>query len=321
MAVYTEVTDGELAAFLAAYDVGEPVAFKGIAEGVENSNFLLDTTAGQFVLTIYERRVKAADLPFFLGLTRELAVRGFPAPPPLADRRGSMIGEVRGKPAALIRFLPGISPRAPDAAACYEAGAGLAWLHKAGDGLERRLPRRRNDLGQGAWRALAAPLIPAAERLRPGLAGVLARDIAALEDAWPSDLPPGFIHADFFPDNVLFVAGRFAGAIDFYFAAWDLLAFDLAIAVDAWAFDGGGRPDAAKAAAFIEGYETRRPLASAERAALPILARGAAMRFLLTRLKDWRATPPGALVRPKDPSEYVLKLDLHRAGYVSWPNA
>ncbi len=311
MAVYTDVTDEELAAFLAAYDVGAAVSFKGVAEGVENSNFMLETTVGRYFLTVYERRVKAEDLPFFLGLMEWLAERGYPSAAPIADRTGATLGALRGKPAALVAFLPGLSVRRPRVAHCKEAGEGLGWLHEAAEGYPGR---RGNTLGQATWAGLFAPLHSAAEALKPGLSATIAADLDHLERDWPRDLVEGIVHADYFPDNVFFEGPRFAGTIDFYFACRDAFAYDLAVALNAWCFEADGGFNVTAARAFIEGYERRRPLIAEERAALPILAHGAAMRFFLTRLHDWGATPPGSLVKPKDPMEYERKLAAHRAG-------
>ena len=310
MAVYTDISDAELEAFLADYDLGRPLSFKGIAEGVENSNFLLETEAGRYILTIYERRVRAEDLPFFLGLMDWLALHGYPSAAPIADRAGATLKALRGKPAALVAFLPGLSARRPTVAHCREAGKGLAWLHQAATGFPMR---RENDLGAAAWPAMAARLVGAAEALKPGLAAAVASDMAAITSRWPADLPNGVVHADYFPDNVFFAEGRFAGTIDFYFAACDALAYDVAVALNAWCFEADGSFNVTLARAFLEGYQRRRALAEAEKAALPLLAWGAAMRFFLTRLHDWGATPAGALVRPKDPLEYERKLAVHRA--------
>lgn len=311
MAVYTDISETELETFLADFEVGAAVAFKGVAEGVENSNFLLETTVGRYILTLYERRVKAGDLPFFLGLMRHLAEGGFPSPAPIADRAGNRLKSLRGKPAALIAFLPGRSARVPAPEHCREAGEGLAWLHIAARGFAGR---RVNDLGHAAWAGLFAPLAARADALEPGLARAIGEDLALLATRWPTGLPQGTIHADYFPDNVFFQGRRFAGAIDFYFAAQDALAYDIGVALNAWCFEADGGFNGAKARAFIDGYERRRPLSMAETTALPLLARGGAMRFFLTRLADWGATPAGALVAPKDPLEYARKLAAHRAG-------
>lgn len=311
MAVYTDITDVELEAFLEGYDLGRPLAFKGIAEGVENSNFLLETHKGRYILTVYERRVNPADLPFFLGLMQWLAAHGYPSAAPVADRAGALLGWLRGKPAALVAFLPGLSARRPGVEHCRQAGEGLGWLHVAGQGFAAR---RGNALGRAAWAPMFAPLAAAAEALKPGLAATVLADFALFDLRWPDKLPQGVIHGDYFPDNVFFRDGRFAGAIDFYFAAWDTLAYDIGAALNAWCFAVDGSFNVTGARAFLEGYGRRRALSAKEKAALPILAHGAAMRFFLTRLNDWNATPKGALVRPKDPLEYERKLAVHRAG-------
>jgi homoserine kinase type II len=268
MAVYTDLTDDELAELLADFDLGAPLAFKGIAEGVENSNFLLETEAGRFILTVYEKRVRAEDLPFFLGLMRWLAEHGYPSATPVADRSGQLLKQVRGKPCAIVSFLPGLSVRRPSVAHCREAGAGLARLHLAAAGFAGVRP---NDLGQAAWAPMFDGLADDAEGLKPGLGAVVAADLAHFERAWPRDLPTGVIHADYFPDNVFFREGRFAGTIDFYFACVDALAYDIAIALNAWCFEPDGSFNITSARAMVAGYEAHRPLSEAERDALPVL--------------------------------------------------
>jgi homoserine kinase type II len=310
MAVYTDITDEELAILLADFDLGAPLSLKGVAEGVENSNFLLETEAGRYFLTVYERRVRPEDLPFFLELLRWIAEHGFPSATPIADRQGRLLKSVRGKPCAIVSFLSGLAVRRPTAAHCREAGAGLAKLHLAADGFPGA---RANDLGQDAWAPLFAGLAGAADGLKPGLAKTISSDLELLASRWPRNLPQGVIHADFFPDNVFFKNGNFAGAIDFYFACVDAFAYDVAIALNAWCFEPDGSFNITSARQLVAGYESMRPLSDLERAALPILAHGAAMRFFLTRLHDWGATPAGALVRPKDPLEYERKLAVHRA--------
>jgi homoserine kinase type II len=241
---------------------------------------------------------------------RWLAEHGFPSATPIADREGRLLNAIRGKPAAITSFMSGLSVRRPTAAHCREAGEGLAWLHQAGQNYPGR---RVNDLGQASWAGLFAPLHAEAEALKTGLAATIAADLTVLEAAWPQDLPNGVIHADFFPDNVFFRGGRFAAAIDFYFACDGLFAYDLGTCLNSWCFEPDGSFNVTSAQAMIAGYERRRVLSRAEREALPILAWGSAMRFFLTRLADWGATPPGALVRPKDPLEYERKLAVHRA--------
>jgi homoserine kinase type II len=313
MAVYTDISDAELDAFLGAFDLGQPLAFKGIAEGVSNSNFLLETDRGRFILTVYEARTNEKDLPFFLSLLVWLAEHGYPCAPPMPATDGALYKRVRGKPAAIVPFLKGLSVRRPTVAHCREAGRGLALLHKAAAGFGQS---RVNDLGQPCWAGMFKGHEAGAEALKPGLAATIAADIAAFERLWPKDLPTGVIHADFFPDNVFFQAGKFAAAIDFYFACTDALAYDLAVCLNAWCFEPDGSLNVTAARALVGGYESERALSPAERAALPILAWGAAMRFFLTRLQDFKA-PEGALIKPHDPLEYERKLAVHRAAFES----
>lgn len=309
MAVYTDLSDDDLDALLAAYDLGRARAFKGIAEGVENSNFLLETDAGRFILTIFEKRVRPEDLPFFMGVMAQLAAAGVPAPQPMPLRAGGLIGQVKSKPCAIVTFLNGLSPRRPSAAQCRAIGEGLARLHAA---LADFPTQRANALSVTAWADLIAPHTALADSLRPGLSSDIAADLAALKRSWPHALPHGVIHADLFPDNALFLGETLGGVIDFYFACTDALAYDLAICLNAWCFEADRSFNLTKGMALIAGYQSVRQLTSEERAALPILARGAAMRFFATRLADWSAAPPGALVRPKDPLEYADKLAFHR---------
>jgi homoserine kinase type II len=313
MAVYTDISDAELEAFLVQFDLGQPTAFKGIAEGVSNSNFLLETDRGRFILTVYEARTNEKDLPFFLALLRWLADHGYPCAPPEPARDGALYKRVRGKPAAIVPFLKGMSVRRPGAAHCREAGRGLALLHKAGAGFAQSRP---NDLGQPAWAGMFKGYEGDADALKPGLAKTIASDIATFERLWPKGLPSGVIHADFFPDNVFFQTGKFAAAIDFYFACNDALAYDLAICLNAWCFEQDGSLNVTAARALVTGYQSERSLSPAERSALPILAWGAAMRFFLTRLQDFNV-PEGALIKPHDPLEYERKLAVHRAAFSS----
>ena len=310
MAVYTDINDAELEAFLAEFDLGRLVSFKGIAEGVSNSNFLLETDRARFLLTLYEARTKAEDLPYFLDLMLWLGKHDYPAPMPQADRAGHRLKQLAGKPAALVSFLSGVSVKRPNAGHCREAGEALAWLHLTTEGFTGY---RENDLGQPHWAEMFDTCRAAADALRPGLAAEIDDDLMLLRAGWPKDLPQGVIHADFFPDNVFFLSGRFAAAIDFYFAANDALAYDLAVCLNAWCFEPDGAFNVTKARNLVAGYQSRRLLSPAERDALPILAHGAAMRFFLTRMIDWGATPAGALVKPHDPMEYGAKLAFHRA--------
>lgn len=310
MAVYTDLSDDDLSALLSTYDLGEPLALKGIAEGVENTNFLLETTKGRFILTLFEKRVDVNDLPFFMGVMDVLARAGIPAPAPMPLRTGALIGMVRGKACVIISFLSGLSPRRPTSAHCRAIGEVLARMH---DTLAQSALRRPNALSVTTWGSLIRPRLDQAEALRPGLARAVEADLRALESAWPDGLPSSVIHADLFPDNALFVADRLGGVIDFYFACTDACAYDLAVCLNAWCFEPDRSFNLTKGMAMIAGYQRVRKLEPSERAALPLLARGAAMRFFATRLADWTATPSGALVRPKDPLDYADRLDFHRS--------
>ena len=309
MAVYTDVSADELAEFLAAYDIGELLSYKGIAEGVENSNFLLRTSKGSFFLTLYEKRVALGDLPFFLGLMGHLAARGITCPQPVKNRQGEALGTLAGRPAAIIDFLEGVWPRRPNAAHCAAVGDVLAKMHVAG----RDFPMTRaNALSVSGWRPLFDRAAARADEIQPGLCSLLTAELGHLEQNWPAGLPTGVIHADAFPDNVLFLGNDLSGLIDFYFACNDILAYDVAICVNAWCFEPDHSFNVTKARALLNGYARQRALSDAEQNALPLLARGAALRFLLTRLVDWLNVPAGALVRPKDPLEYVRKLRFHQ---------
>jgi homoserine kinase type II len=309
MAVYTDVTDEALFAFLADYDLGAVLSFKGIAEGVENSNFLLHCDAGHFILTLYEKRVNPKDLPFFIGLMEHLAAKNLSCPLPVKRRNGEALGTLAGRPAAVITFLDGVSTRKPQAQHCAETGRALAQLHLAGQGFA---PSRHNNLSVDHWPELFAASRSRAEEVAPGLATEIASELDALQWLWPCGLPQGVIHADLFPDNVFFIGQKLSGLIDFYFACNDALAYDLAICLNAWCFEPDGSFNATKGRALLQGYQSLRPLDDVERGALPVLARGAAMRFLLTRLYDWLNVPAGALVRPKNPLEYLDKLRFHQ---------
>ena len=305
MAVYTDVAAEDLADFLKGYDIGELLSYKGIAEGVENSNYLLHTGKGAYILTLYEKRVAADDLPYFLSLMAHLAARGVHCPQPEKNRRGDVYSQLAGRPAAIINFLEGMWPRKPNAAHCAGVGDALARMHLAG----RDFPLvRNNPLSVAGWRTLFEAAAPRADSVQAGLRDFLARELDHLAARWPSDLPVGVIHADLFPDNVFFLGDKVSGLIDFPFACNDILAYDVAICLNAWCFEADHSFNVTKARALLGAYNRERPLSDAEQKALPLLARGAALRFLLTRLVDVLNVPAGAMVRPKDPLEYVRKL-------------
>lgn len=311
MAVYTPVSDESLAAFLGLYDLGTPRSFKGIAEGVENSNYYLETNRGRFILTLFERRADPKDLPYFMALKQHLASKGFSCPAPVEAIDGRVLQSLEGRPAVIVTFLDGLSPRRPSAAQCRSIGEALARMHLA---LEDFDGTRPNALGPASWPKLWAGRADTAEALQPGLAALIHSDLDAIASARPAsrEMPRGTIHADLFPDNAFFLGDQFSGAIDFYFACTDALAYDIAVCLNSWAFEDGREYNYSKGAALISGYQSVRPLQPIEKEALPALCRGAALRFFLTRLVDWTDTPADALVRPKNPLEYADRLAFHR---------
>jgi homoserine kinase type II len=289
---------------------------KGIAEGVENTNYLLQTERDHFILTLYERRTKSEDLPFFLGLMDHLAAKGIACPTPVHDREGKSLSELCGRPAAIVSFLPGMSAQRISPKHCLQLGEALAGLHLAGADFSGK---RLNALSVSGWRPLFESAAARADEVKSGLKAEITTELATLEANWPTGLPDGVIHADLFPDNVFFLGDRLSGLIDFYFACTDFLAYDLAVCLNAWCFEIDGSYNATKGRQLLAGYRRVRELTPAEVADFPLLARGAAMRFLLTRLYDWLNTPAGALVKRKDPMEYLRKLRFHSG--ISGPGA
>ncbi|MBX8800930.1 homoserine kinase [Ochrobactrum sp. MR28] len=309
MAVYTDINEIELAAYLENYDIGTLLSFKGIAEGVENSNFLLRTTAGTFILTLYEKRVDRDDLPFFINLMQHLAANGIECPQPVVQKNGAAIGELAGRPSAIVTFLEGMWLRKPAAEHCYALGVAMAQMHVAGQSF---VMQRENSLTMKDWRPLWEKCMADADAVEAGLRVQTEADLAYLEKKWPSDLPRGVIHADMFPDNVFFIGQNLSGIIDFYFACTDMLAYDLAICLNAWCFERDFSYNLTKGTALLRGYNSVRPLELAEQQALPVLCHGSAMRFMLTRLYDWINTPADSFVTKKDPMEYLRRMRFHR---------
>ncbi|MEX0957602.1 MAG: homoserine kinase [Rhizobiaceae bacterium] len=310
MAVYTDISETELAALLTEYDIGELRSYRGIAEGSENSNYVLHTGVGEYILTLYEKRVERDDLPFFLGLMQHLATKGISCPLPVERRDGELISTIAGRPAAIITFLEGFWVRRPTAANCRQVGVALAELHLSG----RDFPlRRENAMSMGGARKLWDDSRDRADEVEPGLETEIEADFAMLAANWPKELPEGVIHADLFPDNVFFLGGELSGLIDFYFACNDFLAYDLATCLNAWCFEKDHSFNQTKAMALLSGYQTVRPLTDDEAEALPVLAHGSALRFLMTRLYDWLHVADGAMVQKRDPKEYLRRVRFHSA--------
>ncbi len=312
MAVYTDVSDNEIAAFLTGYDVGGLIRKTPIAEGVENTNYKIETDAGPFILTLFEKRVDEADLPFFMALTMHLSGKGVPVAAPLADANGVIIKSLASRPAVLIRFLSGRPHMSPNANHCRALGGALANLHLNAEDFDQK---RANPLAPAGWRALAKACRDQSDRCAGGLAKLIDDELAHITAHWPAALPSGVVHTDLFPDNVLFEGDEISGIIDFYFSCTDFFAYDLAVCVNAWCFDmdGGFLPE--NALALMSAYQERRKLDQREIDAFPILLRGAALRFLLTRLYDWLNQVEGAVVTVKDPLAFRAILNFHRGRY------
>lgn len=331
MAVYTHLGAGEFAALIAHYDVGELVSAKGIAEGVSNSNWLVETTGSlgaldasgkpqtRFILTMYERRIELGDLPFFLSLLDHLAAAGSPVPRTIHDRSGGASRLLEGKAVAMIEFLPGVSLENPSEAQAHSVGRALAGIHLASADF---IASRANDLRPADWQALFDQCGEHLGEIDPALPAAVGKHMPRLLSDWPEDLPRGTIHADLFPDNVLMLGNHVTGLIDFYFACTDIIAYDLAVTHAAWCFDKGGRQFRPEiGAALMNGYETVRQLSEAERRAMPLLAQGAAMRFAATRSFDWINTPGDALVERKDPVDFIRRLEFYsRHGHSIFPS-
>lgn len=309
MAVYTHIDAEMLADFLKGYDIGSPLVFKGIAEGISNSNYFLQTDVARYILTLYEMRANTHDLPYFLNVMHHLADAGLPCPLPVEDKKGIALQKLAGKDACIISFLDGVSVSHPTADQCASVGKVLAEMHVAAESFG---DTRANDLSLAGWRDIADSVHDRAASIMPGLAKLIDDEIAYLQEHWPQNLPTGLIHADLFPDNVLFTGDKLTGIIDFYFACSDIFAFDIATCINAWCFDDEHNFKTSHAKRLTEMYDMYRPLTAAEVNALPILCRGAALRFLVTRTYDWLNPVSDALVSVKDPVEYVKKLQFHQ---------
>ncbi|MDP9127329.1 MAG: homoserine kinase [Pseudomonadota bacterium] len=309
MAVYTKVSHEDARQFLADYAIGEFRELKGIQSGVSNSNFFLTTSLGRFVLTLYEARTNEKDLPFFIGLMDHLAAQGFACPRPVRNKAGRALGRLSGRAAVIVEFLPGTPLNRVTPEECAEAGRGLAALHLGVSGFSMSRP---NDLSLEGWEKLLSACGARADDVQPGLFKLLRTELDALQWSWPKALPRGVIHADMFPNNVFFDGTKLCGVIDFYFACEDYFAYDLAICLNAWCFENGASFNVTKARALASGYTQKRPLSAEEISAIPVLARGASIRFLLTRLYDWLHPAQDALLRPLDPLEYLTRLQFHQ---------
>ena len=309
MAVYTHLSDEEIRKFLTEYDIGQLLNFSEIAEGVENSNFLLTTSSNKYILTLYEKRVDPHDLPFFLKLLSHLASSGLSCPLPVEARDGKALRTLGGKPAAIVTYLQGSWPRQTTLDQCKALGSTMAMMHEFGKSFQGI---RKNALTLTAWRPLLDSCRLPEREVYINLFNELNQELKWLEANWPKSLPSGIIHADLFPDNVFFKDDNLSGVIDFYFACNDFLAYDIAVCINAWCFDENELFNFKKSSCILSAYNEMRTLSKEEVASLPVLIRGSAIRFLLTRLYDWLNHPEDALVKPKDPMSYLKKLRFHQ---------
>jgi homoserine kinase type II len=309
LAVYTAITDQDVSGHLLDYDIGELQSLKGIAEGVQNSNYLLSTSKGQYILTLYEQMVEAADLPFYIGLMEHLFKSGINCPQPMKMKNGKALSSLCKRPSAIVSFLNGFSVSEPQEDHCAQLGQMLARMHLSAANFPQSLD---NALGQSRWREFYRRSGGRAGEIAEELPAIMDEELTFLDNNWPTRLPGGVIHADLFPDNVFFLGGKLSGFIDFYFAANDLLAFDVAICINAWCFLSDGSFNKRNARALLKGYQSVRRLEKEEVEALPILCRGASIRFLVTRVYDWLNVPAQAIVTPHDPRIYLDRLKFHR---------
>jgi len=308
MAVYTKVSDSEIADLLQDYNIGSVKELKAIEQGVENSNYFLTTDKAKYVLTIYEKRVNESELPYYIGLMQHLAKKGFPCPLPVTNKKGDALSKIQGRPCAIVTFLHGKGTNTIRNSHLEELGRNVARMHLAASDFPLK---RKNDLSVHCWEELFYKIKDQADGLKKGLATEVASNLETLSANWPSSLYSGVIHADLFPDNVFFTGDKFAGVIDFYFACNDFLMYDIAICLNAWCFENNNEFNVTKARKLLSSYNKVRPISEEELDALPTLASGAALRFLLTRLYDWFNTDETALVKPKNPLEYLERLRFH----------
>ena len=313
MAVYTKLSENNLKDFFSKYNLGKLLKFQGIQEGIENSNYFVKTDSGKFILTVYEKRVEEKDLPFFMGLMKNIFNKNFPSPEPIINKNGNYITEIFGKKAAVVSFLEGTSKKNLTPGNCHEVGIYTAKLHMITKNLNIK---RTNRLSVNSWRLIYRKIQRDCSKIYPDLTKIIERNLEVIEDKWPKNIPRGIIHADLFPDNIFFKGSKLTGIIDFYFSCYDFYALEIAICLNALCFEGKNENlsfNVTKAKKFIDGYSSIRKLTEEEKESLKILCHGAAMRFLLTRVFDYLNLTEDALVKIKDPVEYLKRLEFHNS--------
>ena len=313
MAIYTKLSENNLKEFFLKYNLGKLINYQGIQQGIENTNYLVNTDKGKYILTIYEKRVEEKDLPFFMGLMRNLFDAKFPSPEPIINKNGNYITKIFEKKAAVVSFLDGSAKKILSPDNCYEVGIQTARMHKITKQLN---VKRKNILSINSWREIYKNVEEDCIKIHPNLTKIVEKNLDEIENNWPKNIPSGIIHADLFPDNIFFRSNKLTGIIDFYFSCYDFYAFEIAICINALCFEGQKEKlsfNVTKAKKFIDGYSSVRLLSEEEKKSLKILCQGAAMRFLLTRVFDYLNLIEGAIVKIKDPIEYLKRLEFHNS--------
>ena len=313
MAIYTKLSESKLREFFSKYNLGNFINYKEIKEGIENTNYFIETEKGKFILTLYEKRVDEKDLPFFMSLMKNLFDKNFPSPQPIINKNGNYISEISGKKAAVVSFLDGSEKKNLNPDNCYEIGIQTAKLHLITKNLTGK---RENKLSINSWRKIYKKIENECPKIHVKLAETIEKNLNEIENDWPQNIPSGIIHADLFPDNIFFKKEKLSGIIDFYFSCYDFYAFEIAICLNALCFEGRKENlsfNVTKAKKFIDGYSEIRKLSEEEKKSLKILCQGAAMRFLLTRVFDYLNLTKGAIVKIKDPIEYLKRLEFHNS--------
>ena len=312
MAVYTQLNQNKIEEILSNYNLGKLDSFKGIEEGIENTNYFLSVNKKKLILTVYEKRVKSEDLPFFSNLMSSLNKANFKCPAPVRNNNNSTITNFNGKKLMIVSFLEGKAKSNLSPENCKAIGIETAKMHELTKNFKIK---RHNDLSINSWRSLFDTVKDQCSTLHKDLPKLIEENLDSVEKNWPKDLPKGIIHADLFHDNIFFNKDKFSGIIDFYFSCEDFFAFEIAICFNALCFDGAKENlsfNVTKAKSFIDGYSSVRKLSDPEKQSIKVLSQGAALRFLLTRVFDALNTVEGAIVKVKDPIEYLQRLEFHK---------
>ena len=312
MAVYTKFSQINIEEILSNYNLGKLDMFKGIEEGIENTNYFLSVNGIKFILTVYEKRIKSEDLPFFSNLMSELNKANFKCPVPILNKQNETLTDYKGKKLMIVSFLEGKAKKNLSPSNCKSIGIEVAKMHNITKNFKLK---RQNDLSINSWRNLFNSIKDKCTKINKNLPKLIEENLTDVEKNWPKNLPRGIIHADLFHDHVFFKGNKLSGIIDFYFSCEDFFAFEIAICFNAVCFDGMKDNlsfNVTKAKNFINGYTSIRELNDQEKNSIKVLSQGAALRFLLTRVFDTLNKVDGAIVKVKDPMEYMKRLEFHK---------